>query len=88
MVGVCVGTGDYGLNLSGIYLFDSQAACYRWQYEQLVAAGVIREANGMPVYRDEVMGDWHEALMAVRADYEGCDSFFRILDVQQGMVHA
>lgn len=93
MVGVYVDLCDFGLGLDGIYLFATDQACRRWQYEQLIVAKRIAEVDGVSFYEDEAMDSWEQALDACREDCGREGSFFQIMDVQhgvvqQGVVHA
>lgn len=89
MVGVWVEAGYWPkLNLSGLYLFGTQVEAEKWQVDQLVEAGQIECDGEGYLYKDEWFSNWVEVLDAVRDDYRGEVSFFRIMDVQQGAVHA
>lgn len=89
MVGIWVEAGYWPkLNLSGLYLFGTQVEAESWQVDQLVEAGQVECDGEGYLYQDEWFCNWLEVLEAVRDDYRGEVSFFRIMEVQQGVVHA
>jgi hypothetical protein len=87
MVGIWVETGHWHkLTLEGIYLFDSEETARAWQFDQLVAAGEIEEADGLLWWRGDEYSDRAEILRDICKEYAGERSFFQIMDVQRGSV--